>query len=621
MRELNITNSGTVAYILKNFPKISETFITSEIYRLEKLGVNLKLYVIKPPCEDIKHAVVEKIQAERFYLPGTTSLSEMNLFAWLKLHFGDFSSSVFEVFRSRPVKTLKAMKFAFSQAVRARKGFWAFPRKLYLKEFFQAAAIAEQMLKDHEIKHIHAHFAHGATTVAWMVSIITDLKFSFTAHAKDIYLESLNPADFLRRKMDAAEFVITCTKANQRHLESLSKTPVHCLYHGLSAEFTELLESNSGDRTKQNGHLRALAVGRLVPKKGLDTFIEACGILQNRKVDFKAQIVGENGEHTEKLKYLIKKYSLEKKVLLAGSMTQNSLFHEYHNSDVFCLPCRVLENGDRDGIPNVMVEAMSCGLPVVSTDISGIPEIISNGENGVLVEPEDASALADSMQKICTDRAFAERLSKAGLKTAQENFNGKASAGKLYQLFETVSSTCATAALSLLLVTFLSLTTLAQGVIASKIQMADRRSASLIEKTSSKSKPRSLEKSAFELVNRERASKNLKPLIWNEEIATIAREHSASMAIGNFFGHQGLDSLWVDERANKYGIKWRGIGENIACNRGFDDPVEQAVKGWIKSSLHRKNLFRNLWNESGLGVAVSEDGKSYYFTQVFLMTK
>jgi glycosyltransferase involved in cell wall biosynthesis len=437
MRGLNEKQtSGSVAYILKNFPKLSETFIAGEIYRLENLGVDLKLFVIKPPTENLKHAVVEKIRVSKFYLPATESLSETSLFRWLKNHFGDFKKGFFNVLKSRPKQTLKAAKFAFAQSVRARKGFFALPRKIYLKEFLQACAIAEQILQDKEIRHIHAHFAHGATTVAWMVSIITGLKFSFTAHAKDIYLESLNPADFLRKKMDAAEFVVTCTKANQRHLESLSKTPVHCLYHGLSAEFTALLESETAIKIPRNGHLRALAVGRLVSKKGLDVFVEACGILQKRNVNFKAQIVGESGDAEAKIKSLIEKYKLEKNVKLTGAMTQNALFGEFLNADVFCLPCRILENGDRDGIPNVMVEAMSCGIPVVSTDVSGIPEIIKNGENGLLVKTENAEAIADSMQKIYDDRAFADALSKSAVTTVKEKFDGDTSARKLKKLFE-----------------------------------------------------------------------------------------------------------------------------------------------------------------------------------------
>ena len=436
MKKQQINNRNAIAYVLKNFPKISETFITSEIYRLEQAGVDLRLFVIKPPSEDIKHAVVEKIRAKRFYLPGTTSLSKSSLFQWLNLHFRDFSKGVLRQIKKHPLRTLSAAKFAFVQAVRARKGYWAFPRKVYLKEFLQAAVIANQIQKNEEIGHIHGHFAHGATTVTWMVSIMTGLKFSFTAHAKDIYLESLNPAGLLPRKMDAAEFVVTCTKANQIHLKGLSKTTVHCLYHGLNAEFASLLDSEPIGVFAEKEHLQVLAVGRLVPKKGFDILIEACRLLAERKVEFKVRIVGESGEHETKLRELIKKYSLSEKIELTGAMTQKKLFSEFHKADVFCLPCRILENGDRDGIPNVMVEAMSCGLPVISTDISGIPEIIKSGENGLLIPPEYPKALADSMESIHADGEFALRLARGGLKTIKDRFNGGVSVEKLATLFD-----------------------------------------------------------------------------------------------------------------------------------------------------------------------------------------
>lgn len=425
-----------IAYILKNFPKLSETFIASEIYRLEQLGVDLKVLVIKPSSESSRHAVVAKIAAEPFYLPATTSLSESSLLTWLKLHMPDFRHSVVNVFRQKPLGVLRAARFALGQSVRARRGALAWPRKVYLKEFLQAAAMTEQILQDKEVRHIHAHFAHGATTVALLASMITGFEFSFTAHAKDIYLESLNPANLLARKMDAAKFVVTCTEANRTHLERLSKTPVHCLYHGLTVDFVDLIDKSGTPKHERNGHIRALAVGRLVEKKGLDTFVRACGILKQRNVNFEAVIVGESGDAETKIRQYIGKNDLSKQVQLTGAMPQTQLFAEYQRADVFCLPCRILENGDRDGIPNVMVEAMACGVPVVTTNVSGIPEIITDGKNGLLVKPDNAIELADSLERIYLDKSLSERLSRAGLETVKERFNGDISAKKLSALFQ-----------------------------------------------------------------------------------------------------------------------------------------------------------------------------------------
>jgi|CXWL01.1.fsa_nt_gi glycosyltransferase involved in cell wall biosynthesis len=430
----NTADQGKIAYILKNFPKLSETFIASEVYRLEQLGIDLKLLVIKPPTETTQHAVIGKIKAIPFYLPGTTSLSETSLRKWLKIHFPNFRNSAFAVLRRHPLRMFRAVGFAVRQSFRARRKFLAFPRKVFLKELLQAAAIADQILADQNVRHIHAHFAHGATTVAWMVAMMTGLEFSFTAHAKDIYLESLNPANLLARKMDAAKFVVTCTGANREHLQALSATPVHCLYHGLTADFTEMLAA-AAVKHERNGHIRALAVGRLVEKKGLDTFVEACGILKDRRVSFEAVIVGESGDAESKIRETIETKDLASHLTITGAMPQSELFAEFGKADVFCLPCRVLESGDRDGIPNVMVEAMACGVPVVTTNVSGIPEIVTNGQNGMLVEPNDPVAIADALESIYHDKALSARLSEAALDTVKERFNGETSARQLAELF------------------------------------------------------------------------------------------------------------------------------------------------------------------------------------------
>lgn len=173
-------------------------------------------------------------------------------------------------------------------------------------------------------------------------------------------------------------------------------------------------------------------------KKGLDVFVEACAILQKRKVDFEAVIIGEKGDASKLVEQKIAENNLTKKIKLTGSMPQSDVYEELRKTTMFCLPCRILENGDRDGIPNVMMEAMSCGLPVVTTNISGIPEIIRNGENGIMVNPEDAIALADAMQKIHEDKDFAMRLSKAAKETVKEKFDGDSTANYLANLFADV---------------------------------------------------------------------------------------------------------------------------------------------------------------------------------------
>jgi glycosyltransferase involved in cell wall biosynthesis len=411
-------------------------FIASEIYRLEQLGIRLRLYVIKPADEAQHHGIVERISAKPEYLPATESLSETRLRRWLSLHLKDFLPALRRVVRRRPAGVARAATFAFAQSVRARRTFLSWPRKLYLKEFLQAAAVADKLLDASEVRHLHAHFCHGATTVTWLASMMTGLPFSFTAHAKDIYCESLNPAGLLGRKMRAARFVVTCTDANREHLRSLEPSAeLHCIYHGLNAEFEGLLKQPSRTRSRRRNHLRALGVGRLVPKKGFDVLVEACGILRRRNIEFEAVIVGPHGEHEGELRRRIQRLGLETHIRLTGPMEQSQLYEEYRRASAFCLPCRVLESGDRDGIPNVLMEAMACGLPVITTAVSGIPEIVTHGVNGQLIPPDNPEALADALLCLDSDPHLAANLSIEAQATVRERFDGEHFAAQLAALF------------------------------------------------------------------------------------------------------------------------------------------------------------------------------------------
>ena len=285
-----------------------------------------------------------------------------------------------------------------------------------------------------EVTRLHAHYAHDVAMVAWLASIMTGLRFSFTAHAHDIYDASLNPAGLLRRKLLAAEFVVTCTEANRRHLLSIAPwARVHRVYHGLNADVARIVAAEPA-RSQRNGRLRVLGVGRLVPKKGFDVLVDACAELDRRGVPFDAAIVGPDGGEGEELRRRIGRLGLGGRVALAGSMDQIELCDEYRRADVLCQPCRVLDD-DRDGIPNVLVEAMAFRVPVVTTGVSGIPELVADGVNGLVVPPDDAAALADALERLADDRALTELLARAGEKTVRERFDGERLAGRLVSLF------------------------------------------------------------------------------------------------------------------------------------------------------------------------------------------
>jgi len=188
-------------------------------------------------------------------------------------------------------------------------------------------------------------------------------------------------------------------------------------------------------RSAPNGALRVLGVGRLVRKKGFDVFVEACGELARRGVPFEAAIVGPDGEHGDEVRARIAELGLQDRVALPGSMDQSALCDAYRNADAVCQPCRLLDQ-DRDGIPNVLVEAMACGAPVVSTPISGIPELVTDDVNGLLVPQEDPVALADALQRLREEPELGERLGAAGARTVRERFDGDELAVRLVSLFE-----------------------------------------------------------------------------------------------------------------------------------------------------------------------------------------
>jgi glycosyltransferase involved in cell wall biosynthesis len=417
-----------VVYVLKGYPRMSELFIASEIWRLEQLGVPLRLYVLKPSDESAHHPVVDKIATAAVYLPPTTTLSDVALVPWLIRNAGPFLPSLFRCALGHPLRLARTMGVVAAQSVRARTG-WR-PRSIYVKELLQALWIADDLAEAGDARWLHAHFAHGTTTVSWLAAQLLNLPFSFTGHAKDIYRESLNPAGLLARKMRAAEFVVTCTHANVGHLQRIAPAAdVHLAYHGLNADFAELL-SSAPPRT-QPARVRVLSVGRMVSKKGFDVLIEATALLRLRGVDVDVLIAGEDGDESEGIRQLAASRGLEDVVQIRGPLSQAELLAQCRSASMFVLACRIDADGDRDGIPNVLVEAMAARLPVISTRVSGIPELVRDGVNGLLVPSEDPVALAEAMHSLARSSDLRERLASAGEATVATSFNGDVLAARM----------------------------------------------------------------------------------------------------------------------------------------------------------------------------------------------
>jgi glycosyltransferase involved in cell wall biosynthesis len=306
------------------------------------------------------------------------------------------------------------------------------PRKVFIKEFLQAGEIADALHHAGDVGHLHGHFCHGVATITWFASRLSGIPFSFTAHAKDIYQAELNPGVLLERKLAAARFVATCTCSNAGVLQLRHARPheVHTIYHGLDTDYFAPAPQPAAAALPM-----ILAVGRFVEKKGFDQLIEACAQLKRKGLRFGCTIVGERGNAFESIRDLIRARGLADTVRLHGPVAQDALREIYRAAHVFALPCQVMEDGDRDGFPNVLAEAMAMGVPVVSTSISGIPEMIDDGVHGLLVEPRDPGALAAALRRVLTDAPLHAALARAGRARICERFDSRRTTLALRDLF------------------------------------------------------------------------------------------------------------------------------------------------------------------------------------------
>ena len=427
-----------VAYVMNGFPRLSETFITHEIHQLERLGLPLRLYSVKRENEPAVHPVVSAIRAPLTYLPRATSLSGADLSRWLADNLPAFWRAHLQVALRRPLAWLGALGtavgLAWTHRRRDEQGSIRL-RKVYIKEFLQAGEIAADVLRRGEIGHLHGHFCHGVATITWLAARMSGRSYSFTAHAKDIYQADLNPGDLLERKMHGARFVATCTCANAQVLRARHPRPqdVHAIYHGLDTDW--FAPAPGSPPSPARARPLILSVGRLVEKKGFDQLVEACARIRDAGIDFDCLIVGERGEASDAIERLIEARGLTDRVRVRGAVTQDMLRDLYARAHVFALPCRIMEDGDRDGFPNVLAEAMAMGIPVVTTAISGIPEMIDDGVHGLLVQQRDAAALAHALQRLLTDADLHRNLSLAARERICDRFDSRRTTQTLRDLF------------------------------------------------------------------------------------------------------------------------------------------------------------------------------------------
>ena len=432
---------GTIGYVLKGFPRNSEAFITNEIALLERMGLPIHIFSAFQGDSARTQSIVRQIRAPLQYLPEAGSTTDRPFFVWMCGNLARFLPSHLRLLCMRPLPYLQTAWEAFRLSFLCRSGSMPWPKKVFYKDFLRAGFIARQVVESGTIDHLHAHFCHGATTMAMFASRMAGIPFSFTAHAKDIYLPKLNPGDLLQIKMRRAKFVVTCTGSNKHYLDEACPdgAPVHTIYHGVdTSRFHPSLNREPAIPV-------ILSVGRFVEKKGFPFLVQACRILKDHGHQFQCRIVGEPDEQTELVRQLIFRSALEDRISIEPGVTQDELRALYRQATLFVLPCQIVGNGDRDGIPNVLAEAMATGLPVISTDISGIPELIAHRDNGLLVPQRDVHTLAKAMEELLADVQLRQRLGQAGRDTIGRIFDSATTTRQLCALFESRACGDATA--------------------------------------------------------------------------------------------------------------------------------------------------------------------------------
>lgn len=406
-----------IAYLARNLPVISETFIVREIAGLRRLGVKVKPLSLHACDRTVIHPEIPDLAGEVAVL-----ICPRNPKFWLAhLFFALFSPIRYWGCLWRYVLTLKDSR---RRAVRA----WL---------YFAVAPYAALICRDAGIVHIHAHFANAATTIAMMAAHLLGITFSFTVHSHyETFIDNL----LLPQKLTSASFVVSVSQffidKLQRHYPEAAQTDFHLIRCGIDTEaYAPVPPPN-------NPQPIILSVGRLVDTKGFPTLIEACALLRDRNLPFRCLIIGD-GPDKYLLFEMIKKYGLSDQVTLLGRKQPAEIESYYAQSALLALPCCVSklhdEPGNHDCLPFVLIEAMAKGIPVISTPMGAIPELVRDGETGLLIEPENPEALAAAIIRLLQDQDLAQRLAQAGRAQVVQEFDVSQTTSHLMHLFQEVA--------------------------------------------------------------------------------------------------------------------------------------------------------------------------------------
>ncbi|MCX6968183.1 MAG: glycosyltransferase family 4 protein [Verrucomicrobia bacterium] len=395
---------SSFAYLFERFPSFTQTFCYREVLEMRRQGVTAPIYSIRVP-KDIPADCPEELAHAVCYLPEPDALAaEMKTFRLLGRY---------------PWKVIQTLR-----------GWGKRPDKGRLL----AAAWLGKRLQKQGVRHVHAHFAGIAARTAYWIKAFYGITFSFTGHANDMFCETDFPVtlgDLVRE----AGFVVTeadfsCRWLRERHPAHSAK--IHRVYNGIGSE--AFLERNPAP-----GRPCLLSVGRCIEKKGFRDLIDACALLRDRGLDFECAIVG-GGPLEESLRGRVAELHLQKIVTLAGPQPQEEVRRRLSNAHGFVLACATEPDGGMDNFPTVIIEAMAAGLPVVSTRLAAVPEMVEHGVSGLLVAEKQPESLADAMEIILRDPVKARQFGLCGKAAVTERFVVQVTAGELKNLLENAVS-------------------------------------------------------------------------------------------------------------------------------------------------------------------------------------
>jgi colanic acid/amylovoran biosynthesis glycosyltransferase len=394
-----------LAYVLKRFPRISETFVAGELIELERQGERVSVYAISRPDEPFSHGFVEELAAPVVYLPQRPIRQPLRV-----------ARALYRALRLDPRGWLRAATYALRR-----------PRLVAWRRLLQATVLRDE-LERAGIDHCHAHFATAAARLANLAWRMGGPTYSVTAHAKDIYHRDVR-LDHLRDKLAGASFVATVSERNRDYLNSILpavRSHLHVVPN--SVDFRRL--GSPGDRRREPGLI--LSVARLVEKKGLADLVTACGLLVREGAAIRLEVVGD-GPLREELEETAARLGVAARFRRA--LPQEEVLGRYRAASVFCLPCVVASTGDRDGLPTSVLEAMALGVPVVTTALNGLTEVVAHERTGLLVPERDPVALSRALGRLLSEPELAARLSTEARRHVQETFSLERSATLLRSLF------------------------------------------------------------------------------------------------------------------------------------------------------------------------------------------